>query len=213
MSVLAWDQPGEKEYQSGVDRGVLYLPDGDAVVWNGLTSVEDTSTADIRSYFLDGRKYLEFLFPSDFAGKLTAYTYPDELDAVTGIVEGAPGLFYHDQAGTSFSLSYRTKIGNDLVGIDYGYKIHILYNVLANPDGHTLSTINESVEATEFSWSLSGKPSLIADFLFRPTAHVSMDSTKVSLDEVEDILYGTGSEDPYLPSIEELAALFGPEGP
>lgn len=213
MASLVWDKSGERIFQAGVDRGVLFLRDGRTAAWNGLISVEDSSDSeDKQSYYLDGVKYLESIPPGDYVGKLTAFTYPEEFDSVIGIADVASGISYYNQPGESFHLSYRTKIGNDIEGMDYGYKIHILYNIIANSDLRTFNTINDSgVEPTQFAWLLSGIPITIQGF--RPTVHISIDSTKVPSDclqELEDILYGTSISDPYLPSIEEIDNLLLP---
>ena len=152
MAVLAWDQVGDRTYQTGVSRGVLYTQDGDVAVWNGLTSVEESSTAEIKSFYLDGVKYLDNLVPGDFSGSLKAFTYPDEFEEAIGVVDVAPGLYYHDQPSRSFNLSYRTTVGNDLSGMEYGYKIHLLYNVIANPDTTVFETLRDEAAALEFSW-------------------------------------------------------------
>lgn len=210
MTVLVWDQTGERIYQTGIDRGVLYLHDGVAVPWNGLTDVEESSNSELKSFHLDGVKYLENLIPGDFEGKLTAFTYPDEFDSVNGIGSVAPGLNYHDQPSQSFNLSYRTLIGNDTEGTDFGYKIHILYNIIANPDSSSFNTLKDSGGPVEFGWSLSGTPPQIENF--RPTAHISIDSTKTPpaiLEMLENTLYGTESSNPSIPSIQEVADLFG----
>ena len=144
MATLVWDQIGERIYQTGVDRGVLYLHDGTVVPWNGLTSMDESSNSELKSFFLDGVKYLENLSPGDFLGKLKAFTYPDEFDQVNGIAPVAPGLLYYEQPPKSFNLSYRTRVGNDIEGTEYGYKIHILYNVIANPDSVSRNTIQDS---------------------------------------------------------------------
>lgn len=212
MTVLVWDQIGEHKYQAGVDHGVLYLPDGSAIVWNGLTDVEDATPQELRSFYQDNLKYLEYLLPGDFAGSIKAITYPDELDALVGIKEVSPGLAYHDQPASSFGLSYRTKIGNDIDGLDHGYKIHILYNVLANPDPEAFPTLNDQAQAVEFSWTLTGKPQLLSAG-YRPTAHISIDSTRISsllLSALEAILYGTESDAPRLPSADEVYSLIIP---
>jgi hypothetical protein len=209
MTALVWDQVGERFYQTGIDRGVLYLHDGTVAVWNGLTAVEESTASEVKSFYLDGVKYLETSIPGDFQGKLRAFTYPDEFDSVNGIVEAAPGLVYHDQPAKSFNLSYRTKLSNDLDS-ELGYKIHILYNIIASPDAYTFASIKESGEAIEFGWTLSGTPSKIEKF--KPTVHISIDSTKTPIDIlqlVEEILYGTNIADPSLPSILELAEYFG----
>lgn len=211
MATLVWDEPGERVYQTGVDRGVLYLHDGTVVAWNGLTGIEDSSNSELKSFYLDGVKYLENLSPGDFVGKLKAFTYPDEFDSVNGIVEAAPGLAYYDQQPMSFNLSYRTKIGNDLEGVEHAYKIHILYNILANPESHSFGTLqNSAVQPIEFGWTLTGTPLKIKKF--RPTVHVSIDSRKMPpyiLKILEDKLYGTVDNNPSLPSIQEVAELFG----
>jgi hypothetical protein len=210
MATLVWDQVSERVYQTNVDRGVLYLDDV-AVAWNGLTSIEESSNSELKSFYLDGVKYLDNLSPGDFIGKLKAFTYPDEFDQVNGVVSIAPGLVFHDQPPKSFGLSYRTKIGNDVEGVDYGYKIHILYNIVANPDSHSFDTAKDSgAQAVEFGWALTGTPPKLGKF--RPTVHVSIDSTKTSpeiLSMLEDKLYGTSTSGPSLPTIPEIAEYFG----
>jgi hypothetical protein len=208
MTALNWDAPGERIYQTGVDRGVLFLQDGRVVVWNGLTSVEDTTTKEYNEVFLDGLKYLEYLIPGDFSANLKAFTYPDEFDEVNGVIKPASGFRVYDQPSKSFTLSYRTKVGDDLVGTDAGYIIHIIYNVLANPDSHEYATIGESGEAGEFSWVLNARPISHPDW--RPTAHFSIDSRDISsgiLGEIEDILYGTDEVDPSVPDVDDILSL------
>lgn len=211
MTALVWDQIGERIYQTGVDRGVLYPHDATAVPWNGLTNVEESSNQELKSYYLDGSKYLETLVPGDFVGKLSAFTYPDEFEVLGGLVHVAPGLDFHDQPHQSFDLSYRTKVGNDLAGIDFGYKIHILYNVLAKPEGHAFKTLSsDAISPIEFVWSLSGTPPKIGRY--RPTVHVSIDSRETDpaiLALIESQLYGTEVSEPSLPTIQELAEYFG----
>jgi len=219
MTTLIWDKPGEKIYQTGVDRGVLYLHDGRTVVWNGLTSVEDDPSKETNAFYLNGLKYLEYISSGDFSAKLSAFTYPKEFDEVNGVLEFAPGFRVHDQPSKSFDLSYRTMIGDDLIGTEAGYLIHLLYNVLANPDSHAYPTLAASGEdLNEFSWTLSAKP---ADgfFNWRPTAHLSLDSREISEEDLqafEDIIYGTSGSDPSLPSIDAIFEFLGltiPEPP
>lgn len=212
MATLTWDEVGERVFQTGVDRGVLYLQDGTVVPWNGLTGVEDSSNGELKSYYLDGVKFLENLTPRDFVGKLKAYTYPEEFDAVTGVVSVVEGFEAYEQPPKSFSLSYRTKIGNDIDGIDHGYKLHILYNLLAQADSYAYASVDQSgVKPIEFSWNLTGTPPKIDRF--RPTVHVTIDSLKTPpevLEIVENKLYGTRyGPNPSLPSFQELSEYFG----
>lgn len=211
MTALAWDQVGERIYQAGVDRGVLYLDDGTSVPWNGLIDVEESSSAELKSFYLEGSKFLQTLVPGDFTGKLRAFTYPEEFEAVGGIAHVSPGLDFHNQPVKSFGLSYRTKIGNDLVGLDHGYKIHLLYNLIANPDGHAFSSLSDSaIEPIVFSWNLTGTPPKISRF--KPTVHVTIDSRETDpeiLQNIENQLYGTVVSNASLPSIQELAEYFG----
>jgi len=214
MAVLTWDEVGERVYQIGIDRGVLYLHDGTVAVWNGLIDVEEGSNAELKSFWLDGVKYLENLSPGDFQGKLKAFTYPDEFDSVNGIATVAPGLDYYEQPPKSFNLSYRTRVGNDIEGIEYGYKIHLLYNVLANPEAMAFNTLSEAaVQPIEFAWTLTGTPPKVIGA--RPTVHVSIDSRTTSpeiLEILEDILYGTATTDPSLPPLTEIGEIFGYRG-
>lgn len=211
MAVLVWDKIGERIYQTGIDRGVLYLNDGRVVPWNGLIGVEESSNPELKSFYLDGVKFLTNLAPGDFLGKLKAFTYPDEFDSVNGIASPAPGLSYYEQPPKSFNLAYRTRVGNDVDGQEHGYKIHILYNIFASPDAHSFNTIQDSgISPVEFGWSLTGTPPNLNKF--KPTVHISMDSTKtppVVWNLLEDQLYGTDSIDPSLPSIQDIGKYFG----
>lgn len=214
MAVLTWDKIGERVYQIGVDRGVLYLQDGTVSVWNGLTDIEESPNSELKSFFLDGVKYLENLSPSDFIGKLKAFTYPDSFDTVNGIAIVSPGMSVHEQPPKSFNLTYRTRIGNDIEGEEYGYKIHILYNVLATPDTYAYVTTQDSgVQPVEFAWTLTGTPQKLPKF--RPTVHVAIDSRTTPPDIlkiIEDKLYGTAQTAPGLPPITEIGEYFGYRG-
>jgi hypothetical protein len=214
VTAIVWDQVSERIYQAGVDRGVLYLHDGTVAPWNGLINVEESSDSELKSFYLDGVKFLQNLIPGDFQGKIKAFTYPDEFEAVNGIANPATGIYYHNQPAKSFNLAYRTKIGNDVDGTDHGYRIHILYNIMAVPDSIGFETFKESnTQPVEFSWNLSGTPTNIHNL--RPTVHISMDSTKTPppiMKMLEDMLYGTVDKDPYLPSMAEVSKIFGFKG-
>lgn len=207
MAALVWDKVGDRIYQTGIDRGVLYLPDV-AVAWNGLTAIEERFTKEIKTFHLDGVKYLESINPGDFSAQLKAYTYPDAFDRAQGILPRSYGLSIHDQRSVSFGLSYRTLIGDDVSGTDRGYKIHLLYNLLVLPENNLHVSVNAQASPIEFSWILSSTPEAIDGF--RPTAHISFDSTKTDpsvMAVFERILYGTDDIDPVLPSISDVLIL------
>jgi hypothetical protein len=211
MTVLEWDKVGEKVYQTGVDRGVLYLGTRVAA-WNGLVSVDEDPTFEQKSYYMDGVKFLGSVIPGEYNGKLKAFTYPDEFNHALGIVEDRAGLFYYEQPPKKFNLTYRTLIGNDLDGTDHGYKIHLLYNLVALADTTSFQTMASSVAAAEFSWALSGTPELIDGF--RPTVHIAIDSRQAFpefVQSLEDILYGTSSTSPRFPTVDEVAEIFSLE--
>lgn len=216
MTSIAWDEVGTRRWQTGIDHGVLYLPDGSAVPWNGLTSLSEDLTREVKSYYLDGVKYLDHHVPGSFKATLQAFTYPDEFDELLGNKEYAPGVFLHDQNTQLFNLSYRTLIGNDLVGSELGYKIHVIYNIQASAAAAGFSTMGESPVPGAFSWELTGTPSQM--FGIRPTSHVSFDSTRIDpevLTTIEETLYGTDPEgedpgtNPSLPALVDLLALVG----
>lgn len=213
MSTLAWDRPSERLYQTGVDRGAIYLQDGTVVAWNGITGVEDGSNSDVKPYYMDGVKILNDVVPSDYVGKLKAFTYPEEFDEVLGIATAYPGLSYYEQPPKSFNLSYRTRVGNDIMQEDYGYKIHLLYNLVAVSSSNAFETIHDSVTPIEFVWDLSGTPQQVEGY--RPMVHISVDSTGVLpdlLQSLEDVLYGTDTTSPRFPLITEVADIFGAFG-
>ena len=210
MTALEWDKIGERLYEAGVDRGVLYLPDSsgaynEAHSWNGLTSVEEAPNQSSNSYYQDGVKYLENVVIGDYAGTLKAFTYPDAFDAVQGIGSGSGGMYVHNQKPKLFGLSYRTRIGNDLEGIDHGYRIHLLYNLIATPSNAAYSSVSNSPSPLEFQWNLSGTPGSVTGW--KPTAHLSIKSTDLDpgyLAFVEEVLYGNEVNDPRLPSLNEM---------
>lgn len=176
--------------------------------WNGLTGVEDTTAREAKSSYLDGIKYLDYHILSEFSGKLKAFTYPDEFDDINGTRNNGDGVLVHDQPPKSFGLSYRTKIGNDVDGVDHGYSIHILWNLLALPDPIAYASMNNAVSPIEFAWGLTSTPKLVPGY--RPTAHLSIKSTDLdprSLAALEAALYGTDETEAYLPSPEEVIGL------
>lgn len=216
MTALAWDQVGERLYETGVDHGVLYIPDGagaynDGVAWNGLTTVtESPSGAESNPQYADNIKYLNLLSYEEFGGTIEAFTYPDEFGQCDGTVAPSPGVLVGQQARTQFGLVYRTKVGNDLDGSDHGYKLHLIYGALAQPSEKAYATINDSPEAIAFSWEFTTTP--VEWPGYKPTALITIDSTTAdpaALSDLNDILFGTVGSDPRLPLPTEVAALFG----
>ncbi len=209
MSTVIWDQPGERKYQSGVDHGVLYLADGSGVVWDGLISVTEILSGGSEPVYLDGIKYLDTEIINDFSATVSAFTYPEEFEPYIGIAEMETGFFIYDQNLKPFGMSYRTKIGSDQ-DPDLGYKLHILYNLVAVDTGRTFVSRSEQIEPTIFGWTLHATPEQVEGF--RATAHIVIDSTEIEdyiLSGIEDILYGSDEYSPRLPSIGEFLGLAG----
>lgn len=220
MSKLIWDLTGERFYETGVEKGVLFPYVNNAystgVVWNGLTSVsESPSGAEPTPLYADNIKYLNLVSSEEFGATIEAYTYPDEFAACDGSAEIATGVAIGQQKRSMFGLSYVTKIGNDTNGAEHGYKIHLIYGALASPSEKGYSTVNDSPEAITFSWEVSTTPVEVPGF--KPTASVTIDSTKVKDSELaalEKILYGSNDQgetlgtEARLPLPEELMTIF-----
>lgn len=215
MAKLKWDQTGEKLYETGTDRGVLF-PMGDAgtyengVAWNGLTAVNQSpSGAEPTPLYADNIKYLELMSNENFGFSIEAYTYPDEFAACNGEAELATGVSIGQQARKAFGMTYRSIIGNDVKNNEYGYKIHLIYGAKAAPSEKAYATVNDSPEAMTLSWECTTTPVEVEGF--KPTAYVCIDSTKVDstkLKALEDKLYGTESEEAALPMPAELVTMF-----
>lgn len=205
MSQLVWDSVGERFYESGVDRGVLYI-DGLGVPWSGLTSVEEApSGGDARPFYIDGVKYLNLAAREEFVATINAFYSPVEFDQCEGIGSVVLGLNAGQQRRKPFSFSYRTKIGNDLAGADYGYKIHIVYNALVAPTTRTYESISDSAEIPVLSWPVTTTPVVIPGMT--RSAHITIDSTKISkagLAEIERILYGSETTSAVLPTPTQI---------
>lgn len=214
MAKLVWDNIGEHYYETGVRNGVLYIenqndPYGKGVAWNGLISVsENPSGAEPTALWADDVKYLNLYSAEEFAATVEAYTYPDEFAECDGSAALVPGAMIGQQNRKAFGLCYRTTLGNDTLGNDYGYKLHLIYGCKASPSEKAYSTINDSPEAITFSWELSTTPVAVAGF--KPTASLTIDSTKVDpakLKTLEDILYGAGNTEPRMPLPDEIKTM------
>lgn len=200
MAKLEWDKTGERLYETGTDRGVLYVasngtyPTG--VAWNGLTGVdENPSGAEANAQYADNIKYLELRSAEDFGATVTAYTYPDEFEQCDGSAEPAEGMYIGQQARKMFGMSYRTKIGNDVDGDEHGYYIHLIYGATASPSQRSYKTVNDSPEPIEFSWEVTTTPVNITGY--KPVAHIRINSTKADPEKLavlESVLYGANAE-------------------
>ena len=216
MAKIVWDKTGERFYETGVKNGVLYVRGSDAekpyangVAWNGLTAItESPSGAEASPLYADDIKYLNLISNEEFGGTIEAYTYPDEFKACNGEADLVEGVTIGAQSRKTFGMCYRTTLGNDVDGNDYGYKLHLVYGAVAAVSEKAYATINDSPEAITFSWEFTTTPVEVTGF--KPTACVTIDSTKVDktkLKALEDALYGTESEEAYLPLPDEIATM------
>lgn len=216
MAILQWDKTTEKLYETGTDRVVLFvgldIGGYDAgVAWNGVIAVpQSPEGAEPEDLYANNRKYLTMRSAEQFKGTIRAYTYPDEFAECDGSKEVVPGVYLGQQDRKPFALVYRTLVGNDTQGAEYGYKIHVIYGATALPSSREYETVNADPTAIEFSWDFETLPEYVEKAGFKPTAYVAIDSTKVEpakLKTLEDTLYGTDEAESELPSINELIAL------
>ena len=211
---ISWDKSGDRLYETGVSKGVLYPLSGAAytkgVAWNGLTAVtESPSGAEATPLYADNIKYLNLVSAEEFGATIEAYTYPDEFAACNGEKELTKGVSIGQQPRQTFGMCYQTKIGND-VDSELGYKIHIIYGALAAPSEKAYATVNDSPEAITFSWEVTTTPVEVTGF--KPTAYVVVDSTKVDAEKLallEAKLYGSESEEAMLPLPDEIVSIIG----
>lgn len=217
---LVWDQVGERLYETGTKKGVLY-PIGDegkypkGFAWNGLTAItESPSGAEASPLYADDIKYLNLISAEEFGGTIEAYTYPDEFAECDGSAEVADGVMIGQQTRKMFGLSYVTTLGNDTQSNDYGYKLHLVWGAQASPSERSYATINDSPEAITFSWEFTTTQveitTKIGDKTFRPISNLTIDSTKADkekLKQLEDILYGTEDNEPRLPLPDEVISI------
>lgn len=215
MSRVSWDPIGERRYETGADRGVVYpqaagkYPNGEA--WNGLISVtKSPSGAEATPLWANNHKYANLISAEELGFTIEAYTYPDSFAACNGEAEIVAGVYAGQQKRTPFGFTYRTMIGNDTEGTKAGYKITLIYGAYAAPAEDADTTINDSPEAKTMSWECTTTPVDMAGF--EPTASIEIDSTKVDADKLkalEDALYGTEDKEAYLPLPDEVATLVG----
>lgn len=216
MAALEWDKAAERIFELGVDRGVFFPYDqetesyGEGVVWNGLINVTEKPTGgEDNKQYADNIAYANIRSEMTFEASVEAFTYPDELSECDGSAQPEEGVFVDNQLRKPFGMSYRTKIGNNNDNLDHGYKIHLIFMATPQPSEKSRDTINDSPEASTFSWDLKGEKVSIAGL--HPTAHMWVDSTKVSPENwkaLEDKLYGTGDGASSMPTPDELLAIF-----
>ena len=213
MSKLVWDTTGERYYETGVKKGVLYVQTSGAypngVAWNGLTAVtESPSGAEATALYADDIKYLNLMSNEEFGATIEAYTYPDEFAACDGSAALVDGVMIGQQKRSAFGLCYRTALGNDTDGSDYGYKLHLVYGCQAAPSEKAYATINDSPEAITFSWEVTTTPVEVTGH--KPTSCITIDSTKVEpgkLAALEKVLYGDTDTEPRLPLPDEITSI------
>ena len=219
MSKIVWDQTGERLYETGVKRGVLYVQDSGGtypkgVAWNGLTAVtESPSGAEATPLYADDIKYLNLISTEELGGTIEAYTYPDEFAECDGSASIATGVYIGQQSRKTFGMCYTTTVGNDVDSNAHGYKLHLIYGALASPSEKAYSTINDSPEAITFSWEFSTTPVNVDGF--KPTANIVIDSTKATPEKMaalEKILYGDADVEPRLPLPNEVAQVMSAGG-
>jgi len=233
MARIVWDAIGTRFYENGVDHGVLYLVDANGaytngVAWNGLTSVsESPSGADANKLWADNMNYLTLYGIEEFGASIEAYTYPDEFAECDGSKELIPGVSIGQQTRKGFGLCYRTKVGNDTVGNDLAFKLHLIYGCRASPSDRSYETINDSPDAITFSWEITTTPVQVTigtganAVTYQPTASLIIDSRdfsqspqKAKLEALMDELYGTnpttgttGGKSPRLPLPNEVVSI------
>lgn len=219
MTTLKWDQTGQRLYETGVDRGVLYQIDDageyvDGVAWNGLTAVTASpSGAEATPVYADNIKYLNLLSVEEFGATIEALTYPVEFEQNDGSASPTPGVSIGQQRRRMFGFCWRTRLGNDILGTDYGYKLHLVYGCLAAPSEKAYATVNDSPEAMTLSWELTTtavEVGTIGGETYKPTAKITIDSTEVDpakLAVLEAQLYGTVNTDPSMPSPADVITM------
>lgn len=216
MAKLTWDDTGKKIYETGVDRGVLYpittgTTYGTGIPWNGLTAVnESPSGAESNPQYADNIKYLDLTSAEEFGFTIEAFTYPVEFEECDGSAQLAEGVTIGQQTRKMFGFSYRSLVGNDTQGTDYGYKIHLVYGCKASPSEKSRSTVNDSPEAITFSWEITTTPVNVNGH--KPTSHLVVDTTVAEATKVtalETKLYGNDSSGtPALPMPDEVYTMF-----
>lgn len=213
---LNWGAPGSRIFETGIDRGVLYI-DGIGYPWTGLIAVNETPEGgENRSYYLDGIKYYNGSAREEFKATIEAFTYPDEFMACDGTDSMLKGMYITQQRRKSFDFCYRTKVGNDLSGVNNAYKLHLVYNATATPTNKNFRTLGDSSEPVAFSWNISTRNVRFdtTNIGSRYGAHVVIDSRTTypwAMQTIENYLYGevgANGSIARMPTPEELIRIF-----
>lgn len=213
MAKLKWDQVGERQYETGTKKGVLYVQDTQGayqkgVAWNGLSSVKQQNDgAEPTDIFANDKKYLSLYSQENARGSIDAYTYPEEFEVCDGSATIAPGVHVGQQSRRAFGLVYSTVVGNDTQGNSYGEKIHIYYNVRVSPANRDYETLNNTPAALTMTWAFQTTPVDLEALDLDPAAAITIDSTEVApaaFKSLQDMLYGTETLEPSLPPLEEV---------
>ena len=219
MVKLAWDQAGKRLYETGTSKGVLFVQKNDGgydngVAWNGLVSVKKSNDgAEENPIYADNMKYLALMSAENLKGSIDAFTYPEEFEQCDGSASVNPGVHVGQQVRVPFGLVYSTIVGNDTEGNSYGEKLHIIYNAKASPSERAYETVNDSPSALTFSWEYTTTPVDLSDIGLEPSAGITVSKKEVGADKfkaLQDLIYGTDTEEPTLPTIQEIIALTDP---
>lgn len=219
MTKLVWDQAGQRLYETGTSKGVLFVQDGTGaygtgVAWNGLVSVKKSNDgAEESPLYADNMKYLSLFSAENLKGSIDAFTYPDEFEACDGSAEINPGVYVGQQTRSPFGLVWSTIVGNDTQGNAYGEKLHFIYNARVTPAERAYETVNEDPTALTFSWEFTTNPVDLSTIGLDPSAGIVVSKSQVSAADwtaLTDIVYGSASTQPRLPTIEEIITLTEP---
>lgn len=210
MSRIDWGVPGTRLFEIGVDRGVVYHGEYPGEPWSGISSIDEDSKTDIKSTYLDGLKVFQIATVPEYNAKITSYSEPAILRRCVGDLTLSSGLTLTNQKIKSFDLTYRTRVGNDLIGSDYGYKLHLVYNAMSEPPSKQYETLSKSDDVMKKSWEISTVP--VPNSVGVPTAHMTLDSRltdPTKLTEVEAYLYGSNTSEPMMLSVSAIFELLG----
>lgn len=220
MAKLKWDQTGQRLYETGTSKGVLFVQDNqgdymEGVAWNGLVGVsQNNDGAEENPIYADNIKYLSLMSAENHRGTIQAYTYPSEFEECDGSATVNPGVFVGQQLRVPFGLVYSTIVGNDTQGNSYGEKMHFIYNARVSPSERSYETVNEDPEAITFSWDYTTTPVDLSEVDLDPSAGITVSRSDVGDDifkSLQDIVYGSETEEPRLPSIPEIITLTRPD--